>query len=85
MNRKFIFAGLAAGAIAVSGFAAGTTGASAMPSHDKIGTNAVRVCAKATKVGQMACDALAVADSNGRIIQSAKSDAAKLTKSNAYV
>ena len=79
MNRKFLFAGLAAGAIAVSGFAAGTTGASASPTHDQIGTNAVRVCAKATKVGQMACDALALADSNGRIIQSAKPLAGSFT------
>jgi subtilase family serine protease len=79
VNRKFIFAGLVAGALAVSAFAAGTTGASASPTHDQIGTNAVRVCAKATKVGQMACDALALADSNGRIIQSAKPLAGSFT------
>ena len=42
MNRKLIFAGLAAGAVAVSGFAAGTGGASAMPVHDKATTNAIQ-------------------------------------------
>ncbi len=79
MNRKLIFAGLAAGAVAVSGFAAGTGGASAMPSHDKTGTHAVHVCAPATKVGQLACDALALAGPNGKIIRSAKPLAGSFT------
>ncbi len=70
MNRKLIFAGVAAGALAVSGFAVGTTGASAVPTHDQVATHAVRACAPVTKPGQMACDALVLATASGKMVQS---------------
>jgi subtilase family serine protease len=79
VNRKLIFAGLAAGALAVSGFAAGTTGASAVPGHAKVTTHAVHVCAPATKVGQMACHAMALANASGHIIGGASPLAGSFT------
>jgi subtilase family serine protease len=71
VKRKLILAGLAAGAIAVSGLAAGTTGASAMPAQGRVTTHVVRACAPVTKVGQVACDALVLTDADGQMIRGA--------------
>jgi subtilase family serine protease len=70
VKRKLMFAGLAAGALVASALAAGTTGASASPSQDKIGTHATRVCAVPTKMGQMACDSMVLVDARGKMITS---------------
>ena len=70
MNRRLIYTGLAAGALAVSQLAAGLSGASAMPGHDSVGSHAVHVCTTHPKAGQMACQALAMADADGTIIRS---------------
>lgn len=69
MKRQLIFAGVACGALMAGAFAAGTTGASASPSQES-GIQAKRVCAQATKIGQMACHAWVVTGSNGKMVTS---------------
>ena len=76
MNRKLIFTGLAAGALAVSGLAAVLPGASASPARAGVSsagvTHAVHVCTTHPKPGHVTCLAMALADSNGKILTSTK-------------
>lgn len=68
MNRKFIYSGIAAGALAVSALAAVQTGASAMPAGAGSATShAVRVCATHPKPGHASCYAMAVTAAIGKI------------------
>ena len=72
MNRKFIFSGLAAGALVLGGLATVLPSASASTPQGTSGMHAKRVCAAHPKPGFASCHALAMADSSGRIIQSSK-------------
>jgi len=72
VNRKFLFSGLAAGALALSSLAAVLPGASASPSQLSSGSHAVRVCAAHPKPGFASCYALAMAGRDGKIVESAK-------------
>jgi subtilase family serine protease len=64
-----MFAGLAVGCLVLSAYAAGVTGAAAAPKHAPVATQAVRACPEATKVGQMACDALALVTRDGQLLR----------------
>jgi subtilase family serine protease len=81
VNRKFIFSGLAAGALALGALATVLPSASAGTTPSAGGSNAVRVCAP-TKVGVASCDAWAVADANGHMVKSATPIAAAFTPSD---
>ncbi len=71
MNRKLIFSGLAAGALALSGLAA-VLPASASTTQGSSGNHAVRVCNAHPKPGFASCYAMAMADRSGKVIQSSK-------------
>ena len=72
MKKKFMFASLAAGALAVSGLASALPAASASPVHESAGTKTVHVCSTHPKVGFAQCDAIAIAGPDGKVLQSAK-------------
>jgi len=79
VNRKFVFSGLAAGAIALSGLAAVLPTASASTTQASSGNHAVRVCAAHPKPGFASCHAMALADASGKIVQGAAPIAAAFT------
>ena len=72
MKRKWLCSGLAAGALAVGSLAAvGMPGASAMPVHTGVGpVHQVRACPipKHPAPGFMACMAIGLADSSGKLL-----------------
>lgn len=72
MKKKFMFASLAAGALAVSGFAAALPTASASPVRDSAATNTVHACTTTPAPGHATCYAVALATANGHIVQSSK-------------
>jgi subtilase family serine protease len=73
MKRRWIFSGLAAGALAVSGLSTGLPGATAMPSHaTSNGVHAAHVCNRPTHPNEMACMAMALVDANGQLAVSTK-------------
>ncbi len=72
MRRRMVYAGLAAGALAVSGLATALPGASALPTHPTVGTHAVHVCAAHPQPGHATCLAMAVAGADGQMITSSK-------------
>jgi len=78
VNRKFIFSGLAAGALALGALTTVLPNASASTPQGTSGTNAVRVCAPA-KAGFASCYAWAVADASGKVVQSSAPIAAAFT------
>ena len=79
MNRKVIFSGLAAGALAITGLAAVMPAASARPANPSVGSHAVRVCSTHVKPGHASCYALAMTASNGKVQGSVKPLAAAFT------
>jgi subtilase family serine protease len=78
VNRKYIFSGLAAGALALGALATVLPAASASSTQGPVGTNAVRVCPPAP-AGYATCFAMAVADTHGKIIRSSVPIAAAFT------
>jgi subtilase family serine protease len=72
VKKKLMFASLAAGALAVSGLASALPTASAASTDGSTATHAVRVCTAHPKPGFATCFAMAMADANGKIIQSSK-------------
>ena len=79
MNRKFIFTGLAAGALALGSLAAVLPGASASTTQSSRGEHFVRACSAHPKPGFASCLALSVAGANGRAVQSSAPIAAAFT------
>jgi subtilase family serine protease len=82
VNRKFLFSGLAAGALALGSLAAVLPGASASTTQSSSGNHAVRVCAAHPKPGYASCHALAIADASGKIVQASQPIAAAFTPSD---
>ncbi len=78
MNRRMIFSGLAAGALAVTAMSAIATGASAMPSAQP-SAHTVRACPSTVQPGFASCLALGVAGANGKLVVGAKPLAAAFT------
>ena len=68
MNRKLIFSGLAAGALAIGGIAAAMPGASAMPAGTNVGVHAVHVCAAHPRPGHASCMAMALKSGTGKMV-----------------
>jgi subtilase family serine protease len=79
VNRKFIFSGLAAGALALGGLATVLPAASAGTTQSASGANAVRVCPAHPKPGFASCYAMAVADASGKAVQGSAPIAAAFT------
>src|SRR4051812_32649678 len=79
VNRKLLFSGLAAGALAVSVLAAIQPGASASPALAPVtGTHAVHVCSTHPAPGHAACFAMAMTAANGKVTGSVSPLAAPL-------
>lgn len=72
MKRKLIYAGLAAGTLAISGLAAVTAGASASPARDSGVRHAVHACNVHVAPGHVTCNALVMTGPSGKIVASAK-------------
>jgi len=69
VNRKLIFSGLAAGALAVSGLSAIIPGASAMPAqHSQASRQVIHACAAPAKPGFAQCHAVTASDASGKAI-----------------
>jgi len=66
VHRKFIYSGIAAGALAVSALAAIQPAATAMPSQTGMTTHTVRVCPAHPAPGFASCLAIAVTQSSGK-------------------
>jgi subtilase family serine protease len=78
VNRKIIFSGLAAGALAVSALSAVLPSASAMPVHNNVSAqapharHAVHVCATHMRPGHAQCYAMAMTAANGKVTGSVR-------------
>jgi subtilase family serine protease len=80
VNRKLLFSGLAAGALAVSALAAIQPGASASTGQaSPTMSHAVHVCSTHPAPGHAACFAMAMTASNGKVTGSVKPMAAGFT------
>lgn len=72
MNRKYLTAGLAAGALVAAGLAGTLPTASAASGTGSVALHPVRVCSAHPAPGFAACMSLAMAGPNGKIVRSAK-------------
>ncbi len=72
MKKNLIYAGLAAGTLALSGLAAVSSGASATPAHDTAARQAVHACSAHVASGRATCLALVKTRTDGTIAPSIK-------------
>lgn len=80
MRPRLILAGLASGALAVSGLAALLPGATAAPVQQTgLATHTIHVCPTHVKPGQVTCFAIAVAYPNGKMMTSPTQIASAMT------
>jgi subtilase family serine protease len=77
LNRKFIYSGLAAGALAIGALSAIQPGASAMPAHSAAQT--VHACSMHVTPNRATCFAVAVASASGKVSVNSKPLAAAYT------
>jgi subtilase family serine protease len=68
VKKRLIFAGLSAGALAVSGLATVLPAASASQTHEPMGVHLVHACTTHPKPGFATCDAVALAGADGKIL-----------------